>query len=111
MSSPFLGEIRMAGFNFAPVGWAMCNGQLLTIAENDALLLRVAGEPSLRYWSQRLQELGISPEQLVQRDGRATLDFHDSEGQRFRLVADNRDAPSHPWDKRSVILLFAWRRQ
>jgi microcystin-dependent protein len=37
MSEPFLGEIRMVGFNFAPVGWAMCNGQLLPIAENSAL--------------------------------------------------------------------------
>ena len=33
----FLGEIRMFGGNFAPVGWALCNGQLLPIAENDAL--------------------------------------------------------------------------
>ncbi len=37
MSEPFLGEIRMFGFNFAPVGWAMCNGQLLLISQNDAL--------------------------------------------------------------------------
>lgn len=33
----FLGEIRMFGGNFAPVGWALCNGQVLSIAENDAL--------------------------------------------------------------------------
>src|ERR1700744_5183218 len=37
MSEPFLGEIRMAGFNFAPVGWALCNGATLPIAENTAL--------------------------------------------------------------------------
>jgi microcystin-dependent protein len=37
MSEPFLGEIRMFGFNFAPSGWAMCNGQLLSIAQNAAL--------------------------------------------------------------------------
>lgn len=37
MSEPFLGEIRMAGFNFAPRGWAFCNGQLLSIAQNTAL--------------------------------------------------------------------------
>ena len=37
MSEPFLGEIRAVGFNFAPVGWAMCNGQLLSIAQNTAL--------------------------------------------------------------------------
>src|SRR5438067_367094 len=34
---PFIGEVRMFGGNFAPVGWADCNGQLLAIAQNDAL--------------------------------------------------------------------------
>jgi microcystin-dependent protein len=37
MSEPFVGEIRMFGFNFAPQGWAQCNGQLLPIAQNTAL--------------------------------------------------------------------------
>lgn len=37
MSSPFVGEIRMFGGNFAPAGWAFCSGQLLAIAENDTL--------------------------------------------------------------------------
>lgn len=34
---PYLGEIRTTAFNFAPRGWAMCNGQLLPIAQNAAL--------------------------------------------------------------------------
>ncbi len=34
---PFIGEIRLFGFNFAPRGWAFCNGQLLSIAQNTAL--------------------------------------------------------------------------
>ncbi len=34
---PFVGEIRLVGFNFAPQGWAFCNGQLLSIAQNTAL--------------------------------------------------------------------------
>ncbi len=34
---PFLGQIMMFGGNFAPRGWAMCNGQLLSIAQNTAL--------------------------------------------------------------------------
>jgi microcystin-dependent protein len=34
---PFLGEIRMFGGNFAPRGWAKCDGQLLAISQNDAL--------------------------------------------------------------------------
>lgn len=37
MSEPFVGEIRMFGFNFAPQGWALCNGQLLPINQNQAL--------------------------------------------------------------------------
>lgn len=37
MSDPFVGEIRMFGGNFAPVGWAFCNGQLVAIADNDVL--------------------------------------------------------------------------
>lgn len=37
MPQPFLGEIRVFAFGFAPSGWAMCNGQLLPIAQNTAL--------------------------------------------------------------------------
>jgi microcystin-dependent protein len=37
VSDPFTGEIRMFGFNFAPRGWATCDGQLLSISQNTAL--------------------------------------------------------------------------
>jgi microcystin-dependent protein len=37
VSQPYVGEIRMFGGNFAPVGWAFCQGQLMPIAENDTL--------------------------------------------------------------------------
>lgn len=37
MSEPFLAEIRMVGFNFAPRGWALCDGQILPINQNQAL--------------------------------------------------------------------------
>jgi microcystin-dependent protein len=37
MSDPFIGEIRMFGGNFAPVGWAICNGALMAIDQNTAL--------------------------------------------------------------------------
>ena len=37
MSEPFLGEVRLFAGNFAPVGWNLCDGTLLPIAENDAL--------------------------------------------------------------------------
>lgn len=37
MAEPFLAEIRLMSFNFAPKGWAMCNGQLLPINQNQGL--------------------------------------------------------------------------
>jgi len=37
MGQPYIGEIRMFGGNFNPSGWALCNGQLMAISENDAL--------------------------------------------------------------------------
>jgi microcystin-dependent protein len=37
MSEPFLAEIKVTAFNFAPKGWALCNGQLLPINQNQAL--------------------------------------------------------------------------
>lgn len=37
MAEPFVGEIRLVGFNFAPRGFAFCNGQLLSISQNTAL--------------------------------------------------------------------------
>jgi len=37
MSEPFIGEIRLFTYNFAPKGWAFCNGQLLPINQNFAL--------------------------------------------------------------------------
>ena len=37
MSTPFLGEVKIVSFNFAPKGWALCNGQFLPINQNQAL--------------------------------------------------------------------------
>lgn len=37
MSEPFLAEVRIVGFNFAPRGWAMCDGQILPINQNQSL--------------------------------------------------------------------------
>jgi microcystin-dependent protein len=37
MADPFVAEIRIFGFNFAPTGWAFCNGQILPISQNTAL--------------------------------------------------------------------------
>ena len=37
MGTPYLGEIRMVSFNFAPKGWAQCNGQTMQISQYQAL--------------------------------------------------------------------------
>ena len=37
MSEPFLAEIKMVGFNFSPRGWALCDGQILPINQNQSL--------------------------------------------------------------------------
>jgi microcystin-dependent protein len=37
MSQPFVGEIRLVGFNFAPVNWQFCAGQIVAISQNDTL--------------------------------------------------------------------------
>ena len=37
MSNPFVAEIRIVGFNFAPQGWASCDGQLMPLSQNTAL--------------------------------------------------------------------------
>lgn len=37
MAEPYIGEIKLVGFNYPPRGWALCNGQLLPINQNQAL--------------------------------------------------------------------------
>jgi glyoxalase family protein len=64
--------------------------------------LRVAGPESLRYWSDRLGELKVNKGEIVERDGRPTLDFEDPEGQRLTLVADDGRTPANPWEKSPV---------
>ena len=41
MAQPFIGEIRMFAGNFAPAGWAFCDGQLMPISQNDALFVLI----------------------------------------------------------------------
>jgi microcystin-dependent protein len=47
MSEAFISEIRMMSFNFPPKGWALCNGQLLPINQNQALGCSSDTEPSM----------------------------------------------------------------
>lgn len=61
--------------------------------------MRVGGEASLAWWKRRFEELGVSHAEIVERDGRSTLDFEDPEGQRLSLVDDGGEGPAHPWER------------
>lgn len=82
MSQPFLAEIRIFGGNFAPTGWARCEGQIVPIAQNTALFSLIGtnyggngqttfGLPDLRGRApmQFGQGPGLSPRVLGEQDG------------------------------------------
>ncbi len=65
--------------------------------------LRVSGADSIKWWEERLASLGIAASGVGERDGRATLDFEDGEGQRLSLVDDGGAGdPPVPWDASPV---------
>jgi len=65
--------------------------------------LRVNGAASLEWWAARFRRLGVIASPVVERDGRATLDFEDREGQRLALVDDGGAGdPPRPWDRSPV---------
>ena len=71
--------------------------------------LRVAGEGAFDYWSRTLAEHGVKAVEVVERDGRLTLDFEDPEGQRLSLVDDGGTGSARPWEKSSVPAEFQIR--
>ncbi|MGE0750435.1 MAG: ring-cleaving dioxygenase [Variibacter sp.] len=64
--------------------------------------LRVAGEGTLAWWRERLATAGAKPSEIVTRDGRATLDFTDPEGQRLSLINDGGVGDAKPWERSPV---------
>ena len=65
--------------------------------------LRVNGAAALAWWADWLREHGVAAGPVVERDGRATLDFVDPEGLRLTLVDDGGAGPApHPWDRSPV---------
>jgi glyoxalase family protein len=64
--------------------------------------MRVAGEQSLSWWQERLKDAKVKAFEIVERDGRLTLDFEDPEGQRLALVDDGGKGEAHPWAKSPV---------
>jgi glyoxalase family protein len=64
--------------------------------------LRVAGENTLAWWERRFAETGVVHGDVVERDGRLTLDFEDVEGQRLSLIDDGGAGETHPWERSPV---------
>lgn len=86
MSEPFVGEIRIFAGNFAPRGWAFCNGQLLPVSQNTALfsiLGKIYGGdgktnfalPNLQGRAPMHQGIGpgLTPHSIGEADGSATV--------------------------------------
>ncbi|MFG1461947.1 ring-cleaving dioxygenase [Xanthobacter sp. DSM 24535] len=64
--------------------------------------LRVRDAAALDYWAQRLSDLGVATTPIAERDGRATLDFQDREGQRLSLIVDGGHGPGTAWARSPV---------
>ena len=64
--------------------------------------LRVAGADTLAWWRDHLQGAGVATGEVMERDGRLTLDVEDAEGQRLALVDDGGAGDAHPWDASPV---------
>jgi len=64
--------------------------------------LRVAGETALEFWAGHLRDKARVVSDIQTVDGRASIDFEDPEGQRFRLIDDGSQGSSNPWEKSPI---------
>ena len=99
MSDPFLGEIRMVGFNFAPRGWAQCQGQLMAISQNTALFSLLGtmygGDGRVTFGLPDFQ--GRSPVGMGQGPGLSPIDQGEKAGtENVTLTVVNMPTHNHP---------------
>jgi microcystin-dependent protein len=96
MSDPFVGEIRMFAGNFAPTGWALCNGQLLPISQNTALFSLLGtyygGDGKTTFALPNLQ--GAAPLQQGQGSGLSLYDLGQTGGEQAVTLLQS-EIPSH----------------
>jgi microcystin-dependent protein len=96
MSTPFIAEIRMMGFNFNPRGWAFCNGQLLPISQNTALFSLLGttygGNGQTTFGLPNLQ--GIAPIHPGQGPGLSLYDLGETSGSSSITLLQN-EIPAH----------------
>ncbi len=97
MSSPFVAEIRIFGFNFAPVGWATCNGQIMPISQNTALFSLLGttygGDGKTTFALPNLQ--GSAPMHAGQGAGLSLRDLGEIGGEATVTLLQT-EMPSHP---------------
>ncbi len=96
MSEPFIAEIRVFGFNFAPMGWAFCDGQLMPIQQNTALFsllgTNFGGNGTTNFGLPNLQ--GSVPLQQGQGPGLSLYDLGESGGV-VSVTLSSSQMPSH----------------
>jgi microcystin-dependent protein len=100
MADPFVAEIRIFPFNFAPRGWAWCNGQLLPISQNTALFSLLGttygGDGKSNFALPNLQ--GSAPMHPGQGPGLSLYDLGESGGsETVTLLQTEIPAHSHAW--------------
>src|ERR1700756_3475364 len=96
MSNPFLAEIRIFPFNFAPKGWALCNGQLMPISQNTALFSLLGttycGDGKSTFALPNMQ--GSAPMQQGQGPGLSLRDLGEEGGEQIVTLLQT-EMPSH----------------
>src|SRR5690242_15245333 len=103
MSEAFLAEIRIFAGNFAPTGWALCNGQLIPISQNTALFSLLGttygGNGTSNFALPNLQ--GCSPMQAGQGPGLSLRDLGEMGGETTVTLLQS-EIPFHTHDLRGT---------
>jgi microcystin-dependent protein len=96
MANPFVAEIRIFAGNFAPKGWALCNGQLMPISQNTALFSLLGttygGDGKSNFALPNLQ--GSAPMQAGQGAGLSLRDLGETGGEQTVTLLDS-EMPAH----------------
>jgi glyoxalase family protein len=108
-------EVGHAGTEMTFFDWEFAGTHVPAAGMISATAFRVPGAAALEQWVRRFDERGVPHEEIVVRDGRATLPFRDPEGQHLELVDDSeaggttRIPPGTPWKSGPVDAAMAIR--